>query len=183
MIKRTKKLTLSAALTALITVLLYLGSLIEVLDLVTVFLACVFVAFAVLELGGWWYWMVWAASALLSVLLLPNKFAAIEYLMVGLLTILKNFLERLPPLPQWLLKFLSFNALYAGMLCLFFFVLGVENDSLVFFGVTVPPYLFPVILAVLGNLCYLLYDILLTRLIALYLAKYSDRVRRWLTRG
>jgi hypothetical protein len=177
--RRTKQLTVSAALTALIVVLLYLGSLVEVLDLVTIFLAALFIAFAVIELGRW-KWMVYAASALLAILLLPNKFVAWEYALVGVLTILKSYLERLTSLVQWVLKLVSFNILYGGMLALFFFLFGMALTPLTVFSFTIPAYLFPAVLFVLGNLCYLLYDFCMTRMITFYFIKYSDRVRRWL---
>jgi hypothetical protein len=50
----------------------------------------------------------------------------------------------------------------------------------VIFGIPLSAYLIPAILLILGNICFLLYDILLTRLVSIYYYKYRDRVRRWL---
>lgn len=177
---KTKKLTISAALCALICVMLWLGSLVEVLDLTTIFFAGLFLAFGVIELGGGWKWMIYAGSALLSILLLGNKFVAVEYALLGVTVILKSYFERRSILLSWVLKFVSFNILFGTVIALFYLVLGMPFQEEVILGVTISPYLVPAILLFLGNICFYLYDVLLTRLVSIYYMKYRDRVRRWL---
>ena len=177
---KTKKLTLSAALSALIVVILLLGSLVEILDLTTIFLAGLFLVFSVIELEGNWKWMIYAVSSILAILLLPNKFVAVEYTLLGVTVILKSYFERLPSILSWVLKFLSFNILFGVVIALFYLVLGMPYQNEMIFGVTLPAYLIPAVLLFLGNLCFLLYDVLLTRLISVYYYKYRSRVRRWL---
>lgn len=177
---KTKKITISAALVALIVVILWLGSLVEVLDLTTIFICGLFLAFSVIELGGSWKWMIYAASAILATLLLPNKFVALEYVLLGVTVILKSYFERLPSLPSWVLKFVSFNILFGTVIALFYLVLGMPFEDEVLFGITFSAYLIPALLLILGNICFFLYDILLTRMVSIYYMKYRDRVRRWL---
>ena len=74
----TKRLTISAALVALTVVLLWLGSLIEVLDLVTAFVASLFIAFSVAEFGVAWSFLPWIAAGTLSCLLMPGAFISWE---------------------------------------------------------------------------------------------------------
>ncbi len=177
--RRTKILTLSAAMTALIVVLMLLGSLVEVLDLVTVFAASLFVVFAVIEFGGAWPWLIYAASSVLALLLVPNPFLPCEFAMVvGLLPMLKSYCERLPGVFSWILKIVSFNLLFGGVIVVFYTLLGMPFEALVIFRITIPAYVVPAILVVLGNICFLLYDILLTRMLIIYYQKYRDRVRR-----
>ena len=177
---RTKKLTISAALTALIVVILWLGSLVEVLDLTVIFLAGLFLAFAVIELEGNWKWSIYLASAILALILLPNKFVAVEYILLGVTVILKSYYERREGIFSWILKFVTFNILFGIVIALFYLVLGMPFQDEVIFGITFSAYLIPAILLILGNICFLLYDILLTRLVSIYYYKYRDRVRHWL---
>ncbi len=177
--KRTKILTLSAALVALSVVLMFLGSLVEVLDLVMLFVASLFLAFAVIEFGGGWPWMIYAATSVIGVLILPNKFVVCEYaVVVGLLPMLKSYFEKLPRVAGALLKYLSFNLLFGGAVALFYLVLGMPYAAVTVFSLTIPAYFVPVVLFALGNLCYFCYDILLTRMITLYYFKFRDRIRR-----
>ena len=177
---QTKRITISAALCALIYVVLWLGSLVEVLDLTTVFFAGFFLIFAAVELGDSWKWMVYAGSALLTILLLGNKFVAFEYALLGMTVVLKGYFERLPRLISWVLKFVSFNILFGVVIALFYLVLGMPFEEEVILGIAIPPYVVPGLLLALGNLCFYLYDILLTRMVGIYDRKYRDRVRHWL---
>lgn len=178
----TKRLTVSAALVALTVVLLWLGSLIEVLDLVTAFVASLLIAFSVAEFGVAWSFLTWITAGLLSCLLMPGAFISWEYaLLVGVLPILKALWERIPSRPlAFLGKFASFNLLYAAILTVFHFFFGGLFTDLTLFGHTVPAITVPILLAVLGNLSFLLYDYLLTRMIFLYYTKWSARIARWL---
>ncbi len=177
--KKTKILVLSAALVALSIVLMLLGSLVEVLDLVALFMASIGLVFAMIEFGRGWPWMIYAATAILSILLLPNKFTACEYAMVvGLLPMLKSYFERLPRVWELVLKYATFNLLFAGTVVVFYFLLGMPYEAITIFSVTIPAYIVPVALFVLGNICYICYDLLLTRLIIFYYAKLRDRIRR-----
>lgn len=178
----TKRLTISAALVALTVVLLWLGSLVEVLDLVTVFIASLFIAFSVAEFGVAWSLLPWIAAGVLSCLLMPGAFISWEYaLLVGLLPIFKALWERVRIRPLALLgKLFSFNLLFAGILVIFHFFFGGLFSDLTLFGRTIPALAVPVLLAVLGNLAFLLYDYLLTRAIFLYYTRWRARVARWL---
>ncbi len=180
---RTKKLTLSSALAALAVVVLTLGSLVEVLDLTVVFIASLAVAFAVVELGTPWQWLTYLVSGLLAVLLVPNKFAAVEYAaMVGFLPILKYYVEKLPRALSFFLKIAAFNALYTCVMCVGIWVLGMPMESISIFGITVNPTGVWILLYVLGNIAYILYDYLLTRLSVFYEYKYRKRVQKWLSK-
>ena len=68
---QTKKLALSATLTALGTVFMVLGGFIEVLDLTVCALASLLVAFVYIEIGAPYYWLVWICTSLCSALLFP----------------------------------------------------------------------------------------------------------------
>ena len=98
-------------LSALGVVFLYLGAIIEVLDLSLAAFSSLLVVFAVIELGGYWPWLVYLVTGLLALLLLPQKFGAVVYLLfTGYYPMVKRFAEsRLPRLLALALKWATFN--------------------------------------------------------------------------
>ena len=77
--KNTKRLTVSAMLSALSVTLLYLGSFIEVLDLSMAVLASLFTVVMVIEYGKGAPWSVFLVTSALSLILLPQKLPALMY--------------------------------------------------------------------------------------------------------
>lgn len=120
--------------------------------------AGVFPACAVLTGGVSYGFFSWAASGLLGLLLLPDKFTALLYLAaLGLYPVLKSVLEQLPNRgAEWLLKFLYFNT----VLTLFWIfartaLLGAIPEVLSRTG----------LLYAAGNAVFLIYDLALSQLL------------------
>ena len=155
-------MAISAILSALGVLLLYLGSVIEVLDLSTGALASLIVILAVIEMNGRWPWLIYGVTSVLSLIILPNKFIALLYLLFcGVYPIAKAAFERLNYIISWILKFSMFNTallitIFATKHILHIPDSGMDYSWLVF-GV--------------GNLTFLLYDIAVTNLITVYLIK------------
>ena len=168
--KPVRALTLSAVLAALSVLLLFLGSLFDVTDLAAVIVASFFVTLTVIECRGAWPWLLYIVVSVLSFLLFPGRFVTIEYaLFGGIWPILKYWIERLPRLPSFLLKLLVGNGL----------ALGAAWLGLKFFGLEVPASVWlKAAVVVLWEAVFLLYDLLLTRLIVLWCVKYRARFRR-----
>lgn len=112
-----------------------------------------------------------AASALLGLFLLPDKGVALLYLIfLGLYPVVKNNIEGLRRLPlEWLCKLACFNA----ALSLFWFALRALflPDPPVWLGERTW------LLYLAGNLIFVLYDVGLSRLIALVMARMPGRRR------
>ena len=155
-------------LSALGVVFLYLGAIIEVLDLSLAAFSSLLVVFAVIELGGYWPWLVYLVTGLLAALLLPQKFGAAVYLLfTGYYPMVKRFAEaKLPRLLALALKLATFNlSLLAAWgltrLLLIEITLGVSLwVAVIFLEVT-----------------FLLYDFVLTRLISLYVFRLRKRLK------
>ena len=166
--KETKKIAISAILCALSIVVLMLGSIITVLDLTMVGIASLMIVIAVIEIGGWYPYLVWLVTGTLSLLLLTDKFAALLYFLFGgIYPILKTYFEKLPFLFSWLCKLLCFN----GMLTLFIFACNeifMIPDTDLAFGWAVYGFC---------NLVFVLYDLAATELIALYRKSFRKRLR------
>lgn len=177
---RIKKLTLSAICAALGVVIMYLGSLIEVLDLTTVFMASLLIVFLQIELSGIWPWLAWGVTSVLAVMLLPNKFCAFEYAFFGgIYPLIKYYLEKLPRRLAYALKMVAFNLLFAGVMMVSVWLYGLEEITLPVIG-TLSKGGYFIILFVLGNMIFVLFDHLLTRMIIFYEDRWRARVQRLL---
>lgn len=168
--ERTRRLAVSAMLSALGVVIMYIGSPIEVMDISLAVIASLFCVLAVVEYGGAYPWMIFAVTAVLSVWLLPNKTPGAMYaVFFGFYPILKEKFEGRGRILSWVLKELVFNIGLAAMLLLFKFVFMVGEVNI---G---PVYIVAVV--VMAELVFILYDIALTRLISLYIYRLRKRFR------
>ena len=169
---RTKKLTVNAMLCALGVVLMTVGALIEVLDLSVAALASLLCIYAVIELGGWYPWMLWLGTSVLSLLLLPVKTPALFYtFFLGYYPMAKAWLEKkLSSVPCFLCKLGCFHVGVLGIVLVAwaFFPALLENEEGAWYAVVLYG------LALLG---FWLYDLALTRLITVYLVKFRRLFR------
>ena len=165
---KTRKLAFSAMLSALGVVILYLGAVVEMLDLTTVAVASVFVFFAVIELGSPYQYLIYAVTSVLAILLLPDKLSGAAYLLFGgIYPILKSFFERRRRVLSWFLKFVYFNIVLALLIASAVFLFHLEEYNTVYCT----------FLFALGNFTFLMFDILATNLIRAYIFKLRDRFR------
>ena len=159
-------------LAALGVVLLYLGSLIEIMDISMAVFASLLCVVAVIEYGGSWPWLIYGVTSVLALLLLPNKTPAAFYtLFFGFYPIIKEKLEKLPRVISWVLKELVFNIALAAMALASILLFFTENNTLLSQ---------PILLAaifVLAEAVFVLYDIAMTRLITFYLVKLRKRFK------
>ena len=171
--RSTKKLTIRASLVALGVLFMTLGAFISALDLTTAVLASLLVAFAYLELGSPYTWLIWLATALLSFIFFPGSFMWLTYLLVyGVYPILKGYIEKLPR-PLWVIVKLVFVNISMTVMLLF-------SEALIgqsFFGdvsdIPFDPRVVYVLMWVLLNAAFLLYD----RLIVVMVVWYNSRLR------
>ncbi|MGM9682003.1 MAG: hypothetical protein ACI3XQ_00235 [Eubacteriales bacterium] len=164
----TKRLTVCAMLGALGVVFLLLGSFIEVLDMSMAVIASLTGVIAVIEYGGAAPWLIYAVTGTLSLILLPQKFPAVMYvLFFGYYPIIKEKLERIKKKPPvWALKMLIFNAAFAAIYFVGKQLLVPEGSS----------FALKVAFFVLANVAFVLYDIALTRLISLYILRLRKKI-------
>ena len=162
---KTKYITVSAMLCALGVILLGLGSVIEVLDLSTAVLASLLGVYAVIEMGKGYPWMIWLVTSILAILLLPLKTPALFYaLFAGYYPILKEKLEKLPRVLSIVLKLAVFHLSLGLIYLLLKLFLPTMLET---YGLQWLPWILYGMLLV----CFVLYDIALTRLITFYLLR------------
>lgn len=176
----TKKITLSAIMSALGVIFLMLGSLIEVLDLSSAVLAGFVIVICVIEIGGKYPVLMYAVISLVSILILPNKYPAVFFIFFGgFYPIFKAYLERFHYIISWAVKFSMFNIFFAFMIFAIRFLseknflppfeditfLNSFNENLKFLGF------------IIANIVFLLYDIAMTRIITFYIIKIRKILR------
>ena len=170
--KHTKKLTLTALLAALGTVLLALGSLIEVLDLSMAAIVSCFAVFLRIELRGAYPYLFWAVTSIASLLLVPTGDAGLLFALLGLYPLLKAVLERLSPALEWICKLSLAAIILTVFVVIAKFVLMLPDAIL-------SGWLLPVFLLV-ALTAFVLYDVALSRLIVYYGFRIRPRIARFL---
>ena len=120
------------------------------------------------KFGAKYQWMLWAVVSLLCFILVPEIEQNLMYLtLFGLFPILHPLFGRLPRKLVWPCKLLDFNLVVVAGEALVMLVLVPEP---------IPPAM-AVILLILGNAIFLMYDFLVPRAHLLF-AKYFGRFKR-----
>ena len=165
-----RKLAICAMFSALGVVILYLGSLIDVLDIAMAALTSFFVIFAVIEYGGSAPWCIYGVTGILSLILLPNKFPAIMYvLFFGFYPIVKERAERkMSKLVRWSIKEIVFNVCLVILIIVFNILLSLELADVL---------IFEAVFFILANGVFVIYDIALTRLISAYMFRFRNKFK------
>ena len=186
--REVKKLTLSAILCALAVAIMALGAVIETVDMTMAALASLTAVLVYVEIGQPYTYLCWLVTTLLVGLLFPQSLMWAEYLLIfGVYPFLKGYIERLPRMAWPFIKFVYFNAALLGLLLALRLVLGVPLfdgagalDTLIDIPAlrgNVP--VLTLILWGLGNITLFAYDLFLTVVLRLYVAKYRARFRRF----
>jgi len=182
----TRRVATCGVFCALAVVMLGLGAVIEVLD-VTVSAAAALILLPVLLCYGKKYgWLAYAVTATLGVLLMPQSLAAWMYAgLTGFYPMVKMKLDRLPRIPGWLIKLALLTAVLVLYLAVFYFImLGGEGSFadafLLGFGETDGPPVLAYAVVGLSVFTFVLYDLLIDRILVLYYIKWKKRVEKWL---
>ena len=134
------------------------------------------IVFMVIETDKKWAFGVYAAVAILGVLLVPDKEVAVMYLaFFGYYPILKAVMEsKLRPVLCWVLKIGSLLLTMVVSYFLMIKLMGVTIDEIDEFGVMAIPMLLG-----LCTFAFVLYDIALSKLVTLYMLKWRKYFKRY----
>lgn len=151
---------------ALSIVTLFLATIIPGIELTLYALSSFYVAFMVIETKARSGWLFYAASVLLSAMLVPNKAGLLPYAMFfGLYPMIKYYIERQRRNSRWLeifLKLIFFN-LTLGAALLFL-------RQLFFSTINLPNLALPLLIAA-GQVGFLFYDYFFTVVVGFYLRR------------
>lgn len=167
--KNTKRIATSGIAAALMCAIMYIAAVTEVLSVTGVVFAAFVVIFIYIEYGTKTALTVYAAAAVVSLLILPDKYSALLFaVFAGYYPVLKAKLEGFKMPLAWCLKMAIFNVV---VLCLYLigkYVLVLEMEA--------PAVEITVLL--LGNAVFVLADLLASKLIILYLVKYRPMLKK-----
>ncbi len=169
------RVALCGVLAALMVAIMLLGTIIPSTTYLCPALSGMLLIPVVWEMGTKTGGLLFGAVSLLSLLLAPDKEAALCFLLLfGWYPLMRPKIQHLKKKPlQWVIKILLFNFALVLIFALTFFVLGlpiVENPGQAW---TKP--LLAGTLA-LGNLCFVLYDVLLSRVSDLYVLRLRPKL-------
>ena len=153
-------MALGGVLAALAVALMSLGGLIPIATFLSPMLASLLLLFLLRRLPrgacvGWY-----AVVSILSVLLCPDKESAFVFVFLGYYPICKPGIDKLPALPRILVKLLLFNGAVAAMYGILIFLFRMEEllqEAKAMRTVIL------IVLLLLGNLTFFLYDLFLKR--------------------
>ena len=174
--------TAIGGMTVALSVVLLIPTALEIFVYALPAIAGFLTLFCVIELGKTWAFGVYFATALLSMLLVPNKEAAVMYTaFFGYYAIVKALLEssRLPRVVEYLLKFLVFNASVVAAYLVLIYAFGMPLDDVLGVNGDVwwAKYALPVML-VLGNVVFIVFDFALTHMAMVFLKVLQPKLHK-----
>lgn len=172
--KNTKNITFCAIISALATVLMLISYFPYLTYAVPAFAGlCIMVI--VIEINSKWAFLSYFVSSILIFLFAETESKLLYILFFGYYPITKSLIEKVEnQIIEWILKLLNFNlaviSAYYILMELFMLPLG-DFGPLAEYGV--------IILLLLANLVFVVYDIAISRMSQLYFLKFHNRVRKF----
>lgn len=168
--KKTERLTLLAVFTALSLAFMFLSSVFPMGQMGVLAVASLFGIAAVVEYGIGGGALVYAASAILGFLIIPDKSQTIIYTtFFGYYPVIKHVAEKQKSrIVEWAIKLVVFNA----ALCVVLFAFSITIFDLSRLGNS---YL---LVFALCNVVFVIFDFGVTKLIAFYTYRIHNRIHR-----
>ena len=173
--KSVKKTAFAGIFTALSVVILFLGSVIETLDMTVAAIASFVIMLAVIELKTYFPVFIYVGTGIIGFLLLPNKYGVLIYcLFYGFYPILKTWLEarcrRRGIL--FLIKLLIFavSQYTVELLWIFVFASGAWEGTLPIIAATVA----------LALVTFVVFDFALSYITAVYMHRWRNYIKKFL---
>ena len=160
-----KKMVLSAILSSVGVVILWLGGLLGDLDLTFAAFASMVVVLSIIEMGIKYAILVYAVTSALCLVLFPAYFITPMYILcVGCYPIVKYFCEKLPRVFSYICKLLFANSMLLLLIFIGRKVFGIEEETMIW------------LLLVLANIAFVLFDYAVGGLAVLYDGKIRKKL-------
>lgn len=176
MLRQSAKTALGGISAALMLALMFLLSVFPSATIAAPAVASVVMLFAVLELGRGWSVGVYAATAILALLVLPSKEAAVLFaVFFGYYPIIKALLEKkkLRRVAEWAIKLVMFLTIVSAAYYLMIRFMGIEFEEIGKYGRAAVP-----VLLLFGAVAFVAYDFCLTLFVSEYLRRWQKRFRK-----
>lgn len=179
--RRSTQVALGGIATALCLVCMFLTTLFPFTEFTFPAMAGAVLIAVVIENGVSTAVLVYAAVSILSLFLIPSKEAAVMFVgFFGFYPILKSKLERIRSrVLEYVIKLLVFNVSVVGSYLILIYVMGLSE----ILEETGPFGQYSVlVLLILGNIVFLIYDIAITRVVFFYINWFRPKILRKLFR-
>lgn len=169
------KTAIGGIIAALSLVIMMLTSVIPTLTYAMPAMAGVLLILIVIEVDKKWALGVYVVVGILSMFLVADKEAAVMYVMFfGYYSVLKAVIEgKLNKAVSWIVKFAVFNVTMIIAFLIVTYVFKIPFEDMNKFGKWSVW-----ILLLMGNFVFLVYDILLTRLVSLYMIRLHKSFKK-----
>lgn len=168
--EKVRMIALCGVFSGMELAIIYLSSIFQMLDLTIAALTVAFTLVLLAEYGKKPTFSVYAAVSILSLLIVPNKFTPICYvLLFGIYPIVKPYFDRTGKVLSLIFKFAAFNAVYMIIYAVsvrFLLLDDIAGIGSGMFFVTIG----------LGNLAFFIFDYLLTVIMKLYTLKLRKKL-------
>ena len=172
----SKKIALTGMMCALSAVIMMMGGLIPLATFCCPLLAGLTLIPVFVECGERLSWGAYIAMAILALMLCPDKEAALLFAFLGYFPILRWRLDQIrSPILRTGSKLALFNIAVIGMylISIFLFQMTVVLNEYREMGL-----ILSLACLVIGNVCLLLYDVMLKRLTLIYVVKFRNRIMK-----
>lgn len=172
--KGISKITLGGLLTALAVITMLLGSVLGVMTYVAPTLAGIILYPLKLEHGNKTAWSAFAASSILALLIVPDREMSFFFVFFfGFYPIIYASIMKLRSVVlRWIIKMLSFNA---SIVVVYTILLKVLVSQAVIDSLSEETPTSIVVMWVVGNITFVLYDIIMSKLEELYRLKLRPK--------
>ena len=166
--KEIKKITLSSLFSALIVVLILIGTFFDLLDITVAAVCALAVYILLIEAGLKYSFLVYLTSGVLCLIFSPMSSATLYFIgFFGYYPIIKTKLRKLKKHLRKLICLLLFNTSMIALMLLFKAVFALQNE---------PIYMY-VLLLVTSNVFYFCFDYLLDVFTVIYFKKIRNKIK------
>lgn len=175
--RSSRRMAVSGMMVALGTAVMLLGGVIPLATFCCPALAGLVLLPVALDCGRGHALSAWLATGALSLILCPDKEAALLFMFLGWYPVMKWPIEQRlrSPWPRRLVKLALWNACIAAMYALIFYVLRLDQIMADYRDMTRAMLMATLLL---GNFTLAVYDILLTRVAVIYIRRFRQRLFR-----
>lgn len=180
-LKKSMQISLCGLLAAIMIVVMLLGSIVPFASILCPALAGLFMVPVIRECGSRLSFILFLGVSMLSLLLIPDKEIALLFtFLFGLYPLLRLYMDKIHPHPlRIVIKLLLCNLLLLLVYSLLFFVISPALFQAKFSGKAL---WFLIVILVMTNLAFLLYDKCLARITFLYEYKLRNKLFRTIGR-
>ena len=170
--RTTKKIVLSAILSALCVAIIVIFSLLDMLNFSIAYICSIIIFFVLNELGWKWATMMYFVVSIILLLTIGfNNFAAFSFIFYfGHMPIIWKIFTKVPKVIAWISKMAISNALLISSYFIFKSIVVSEADTPLLLVLTL----------VLANVVYLLGYLLYDKLLKIYMLKLREKIAKYL---